>query len=389
MSSPELVATDRLEELLAGAFPETHAEARLQGMTRELRSASWSSAPSSLRRSVDALGAEGRARVRVPHWKLAVVLAGLVLGVFAAVTTIPHTSGSESGQAAGTGVGGVAGANESPDLGKVSQQALETGKFQRAGVVNDASGSAGSLAPPIPAGRAQDVNMWIDLRVKDADELSSAAQQAQSITRELGGVVGSSNVQTEGKQGHAELTLRIPIGKVGDATFRLSQLGTITGQRVSTTDLQGPLDRLSLRIERLRDQIKIELARLASGQLDATEELQAQIRLVHLRRNLRDAVRQQASIARQASMADLSLKLATPTGAAPQKSEGGISGAAGEAVNFLRGAGAVVVFLALVLSPLIVLVVLAWLVLRARNRRIEARLLDEPRPGAPAEKPSS
>ncbi len=320
--------------------------------------------------------------MRVPHWRLIVVIAAIVLAAGLAVTTTRQTSGGGAGvQAAGS-------AATERGVPPALQRNLET----KSGAHTSADAlrpQVPVLAPPIPAGRAQDVNMWIDLRVKDADELSSAAQQAQSITRELGGVVGSSNVETEGKQGHAELTLRIPVGKVGDATFRLSQLGTITGQRVSTTDLQGPLDRLSLRIEHLRDAIKIELARLASGQLDATEQLQSRIHLVHLRRNLRDSLRQQASIARQAAMADLTLKLATPTGAAPQKSEGGISGAAAKAMDFLRGAGAVAVFLALVLSPLILLAVLAWLALRARNRRIEARLLDETRPGTPAERPSS
>ena len=376
MSSPELVAPDRLEGLLAGAFPETQAEARLQGLARELRGASWSSAPSSLWQSVGPLEADAPRRVRIPHWKLAVVLTALVLGATLAVTKAPHTSGSESGQAAAT-VGGGAELRANPPLAQ---------KFSGDETFDALKGQVRS--PAIPAGRAQDVNMWIDLRVKDADALSSAAQEAQRITRQLGGVVGSSNVETQGKEGHAELTLRIPVAKVGDATFQLSQLGTITGQRVSTTDLQGPLDRLSLRIEHLRDQIKIELARLASGQLDAAEQLQARIRLVHLRGDLRSALRQQAAIARQASMADLSLKLATPSGAAPQKSESGISGAAGKAVDFLRGAGAVAVFLLLVLSPLLVFALLAWLVLRARNRRIEARLLDEPRPSRPAERPS-
>jgi chromate transport protein ChrA len=47
-----------------------------------------------------------------------------------------------------------------------------------------------------------------------------------------------------------------------------------------------------------------------------------------------------------------------------------------------RGAGAVAVFAAIVLSPLILLALLAWIALRARNRRIEARLLEEPQPGA-------
>jgi hypothetical protein len=52
--------------------------------------------------------------------------------------------------------------------------------------------------------------------------------------------------------------------------------------------------------------------------------------------------------------------------------------------DFLRGAGAVAVFLTLVLSPLLVLAAIAWAFLRARNRRIEARLLDEPQPGTSA-----
>jgi len=66
-----------------------------------------------------------------------------------------------------------------------------------------------------------------------------------------------------------------------------------------------------------------------------------------------------------------------------EKSESGIAGAVDQAADFLRGAGAVAVFLALVLSPLIVLAILAWPALRARSRRIEARLLDEPHLGTP------
>jgi hypothetical protein len=41
----------------------------------------------------------------------------------------------------------------------------------------------------------------------------------------------------------------------------------------------------------------------------------------------------------------------------------------------------VAVFLVLVLSPLLVLLLLVWLALRARGRRIERELLDESRPG--------
>jgi hypothetical protein len=80
-------------------------------------------------------------------------------------------------------------------------------------------------------------------------------------------------------------------------------------------------------------------------------------------------------------MADLTLRLATGAPTA-DKSENGVAGAVDRARDFLRGAGAVAVFAAIVFSPLIVLALLGWIALRARNRRIEARLLEEPQPGA-------
>jgi hypothetical protein len=241
-----------------------------------------------------------------------------------------------------------------------------------------------SAAPaPIP-GRAQDIDMWIDLRVKDADRTSSASQDAVRITRELGGVVTSSAVETRGDQGRAQLTLRIPVRNLDDAVFRLTQLGTVTGQRTNTQDLQAPLNHAGDRIAHLRSQVRIELARLASGQLDAAEELQARIHLENLRRNLREARAVRQTIVNRTSMADLTLRLATPAPGTPEKSESGIAGAVDRAGDFLRGAGAVAVFLALVLSPLVVLGILVWLALRARSRRIEARLLDDPQPGTQA-----
>jgi hypothetical protein len=157
----------------------------------------------------------------------------------------------------------------------------------------------------------------------------------------------------------------------------------VTAQRTNTQDLQAPLDRVSRRIAELRSKIRIELARLASGQLTAAEELAARIHLENLRRNLDYAKRSRASIVGKTSMADLTFRLATGAPGAVDKNESGIAGAVDKAADFLRGAGAVAVFLALVLSPLLILAILGWLALRARNRRIEARLLDEPQPGTP------
>jgi Domain of unknown function (DUF4349) len=379
MSSPELVAPARLEELLTGAFPETHAEARLQGLARELRTASVA-APWSLRERIGALSTTPNARVRLPRRRLVAALAAGIL-VLAAGGFAAFRFTTDSG-------------TESENLSLVprhterSEPSALGDNLQRMGAGgSEANGSSPPLLVPnigSPAlgARAQNIDMWLDLRVKDADAVSSTSQDAVRITRELGGVVTSSTVDTRGAQGRAQLTLRIPVGRVQDAVFRLTQLGTVTAQKVNTEDLQSPLDILGHRIEHLRSGIRIELARIASGTLEPAEELQARVHLEHLRRNLREAKDRRAAILRQTAMADLTLRLATPTPGAVDKNESGVSGAANKAADFLRGAGAVAVFLALVLSPLILLVVLAWLALRVRNRRVEARLLDDPRPGA-------
>lgn len=365
MQSPELILPSRLEELLGGALAETDREARIQGLARELR-ASSSPASAALRGRVESLAKTPR-RLRFGRRARLVVLMAAVGAFVAAVATVDTTS---------IGAGG-----EESALRHVSGSGVPAAKD----LSEDRSAAIGSPETPAfgvaPGDRAQDVDMWITLRVKDADQLSESSQEAMKITRELGGVVGSSNVATEGTRGKAELRLKIPTGRVDDALFRLSELGTVTGQRVATVDLQAPLDRALAQVEHLRSEIRIANARLASGLLSSQEELQMRIRLERLRGQLRAVTRTRTALLREASMAELTLTIGTPTGPVASTSEGGISGAAHKAVGILRGAGSVAVFLAVVLSPLLVLVLLVWIALRARGRRIERELLDESRPG--------
>jgi len=376
MSSPELVAPARLEALLAGAFPETQDEARLQGLARELRSASVA-APSALRDRVSAVG--GTRSRRRPRGRLVAAFAAAVL-VLAAAAFAAFRLTEDRGMRVEHGSTALVPRHTERSV----PTAIEGNLLEKYPPLTSGSASedrSAAAAPPA-TGRAQDIDMWIDLRVHDADGISSASQDAVRITRELGGVVTSSGVDTRGNQGRAQLTLRIPVGKLDDAVFRLMQLGTVTAQRTSTQDLQGPLDRTTDRIAHLRSQIRIELARLASGQLDAAQELRARIHLENLRRNLREANAARRALVSRTSMADLTLRLATPAPGTADKSESGIGGAVDKAGDFLRGAGAVAVFLALVLSPLLALALVAWALLRARSRRIETRLLDDPQPGA-------
>jgi Domain of unknown function (DUF4349) len=376
MQSHELIVPGRLEELLGGALPETESEAHVQGLARELRASTLSvSAP--LRGRVESLGTAPRRSRFWRRTRVVLVLAAVGAALAAAAGTGLVSSGDRTGSLSTVGGGSTVGGEETTHGVPNDVTTNLSGESLRA-----MKPPTPVFAPsPIPSGRAQDVDMWITLRVKDADQLSESSQEAMKITRELGGVVGSSNVATEGSRGQARLSLRVPTGRVDDALFRLSELGTVTGQRVATVDLQAPLDRVLARVEHLRSAIRIAKARLASGLLSDQEQLQMRIRLERLRSQLSAVTRTRTALEREASMADLTLTIGTPTGPVARTSESGIGGAAHKAVDVLRGAGSVAVFLAILLSPLLVLLLLAWMALRARGRRIERELLDESRPG--------
>ena len=224
----------------------------------------------------------------------------------------------------------------------------------------------------------------MEVRLPGADELSEAAVEAMAITRQLGGWVAASDIDTKGNEGTAALALRVPVGRVEDAVFRLGALGTVTGQRVETVDLQTGIDRRDNRIERINRAIRAQELRLESGTLAPEQELDARLRIERLRNEAADLRRANLADRREAATSELALTLHTRAAAAAQeKDESGAAGAAGDALRFLEAAGVVALFLAIVLSPIVLLVVLLWLALRSRSRRVEARLLDAPGPAAP------
>jgi hypothetical protein len=366
MSSPDLIAPERLEELLGGAFPETDREARVQGLVLELRS-SAAPAPEALRQRVRTLGAAPRKRRSISRRRLALVLAPVCFAAFIGVLAVSGDGSSEE-----SGHGELA-----------APQAEQDRAPEAAGPF-----SADDQAPLVPLRpldtRARDIDMWIELRMQNAERLSDAANEATLITRELGGFVAASTVRSAGQEGRAELALRVPVDKVDDASFRLSQLGTITGQRVVTEDLQADLDRSARQIAALDRAIRIAELRLKSGTLDAEEQLRVGIRLEQLRDQAADLRRSRERLAARAATAELTLVLHTREAAGGAKEESRIGAAAGDAVDFLGRAGSIAVFLAIVLSPFLLLLALVWFARRARARRVEADLLERTRPAAPS-----
>jgi hypothetical protein len=395
MRTPDQIAPDRLEELLGGAVPEGEREALVQGLVRELR-AGAPIAPAPLRVRVRELAEPPvRRRRRLPRRRTALALAFVLVAVAAVSSAVVLTGGGErraddvpDAALAEDDVAAEEGADMAPSALMPGPEAAEpTTRAKR----NTLSGQGSVLlyddaeaAPLPPRGRATDVSLSMDVRVPGADELSDAAAEAMSITRQLGGWIAASDIDTEGNEGRAELALRVPVGRVEDAVVQLGDLGTVTGERVATVDLQTGIDRRVDRIEQLERAIRLLELRLDSGTLTPDEELRVRLRIERHRNAIDDLQRANLADRREAATSELALVLHTREAAAKEEDdEGGAAGAARDALDFLAAAGTIALFLVIVLSPIVLLLVLLWLAFRARSRRVEAKLLDRPDPASP------
>jgi hypothetical protein len=232
-----------------------------------------------------------------------------------------------------------------------------------------------SFATPTP-GRFQDYQAELTVRVENVDTLHDRTAEATQIARSFGGFVSSVDESTTRGGGQSDLVLRIPVAQVQDAYFRLAKLGTVTAQHLSIRDLDQVVKSQRRRIV----QLKLSIARI--GQTLESTSLPADVRLrLELQR---DAAKQELArvtgsnkaTLREASLSRISLTLTAQQAAAAKKGGAGrIERAARDAGSFLAGAGAVLLFLLIVLSPLIVLAAVGFWGARAHRRREERRLL--------------
>ncbi|MDQ2983415.1 MAG: DUF4349 domain-containing protein [Actinomycetota bacterium] len=234
---------------------------------------------------------------------------------------------------------------------------------------------APSLPTPVP-GRYQDYEASLTLRVKDVDTLHDRTAEATRLARSYGGYVASVDESAGGGTGRSDLVLRIPVARVEDAYFRLAQLGTVTEQHLSIRDLDQVVQAQQRRIVQLKVQIARIGETLKSSSLPADVRLRLELQRDAAKQELAQVTGSNKETLRDASLSRISLTLTARQGAAVEK--GGMSRierAARDAGSFLTGAGAVLLFVLIVLSPLIVLAVAALLGTRAYRRREERRLL--------------
>jgi hypothetical protein len=238
------------------------------------------------------------------------------------------------------------------------------------------TGVPGRSLPTPASGRYQDYEASLTVRVKNVDALHDRTAEATRLARTYGGYVASVDESTNSGNGRSDLVLRIPVNRVEDAYFRLAQLGTVTEQHLSIRDLDQVVQTQRRRIVQLKVQIARIGETLKSSSLPADVRLRLELQRDAAKQELARVTGSNKATLRDASLSRISLTLTSPKAAAATK--GGMSRierAARDAGSFLAGAGAVVLFLLIVLSPVIVLA-LAWILgSRAYRRREERRLL--------------
>jgi hypothetical protein len=335
------------------ATDTTDFEREFEELVQQLR-AIPSDAPEPVRERVRALG-EPPERRQIPWRRSLLVLApACVLALFAAAAI--HgivNSGSEPARVAVPGE---------------ARDAVGGQEFERSPV-----------APQFPEaslGRRQDVEAWMRVRVKDLDALTDRTNEAMQVARSYGGYVASVQQSTStGQPGQADLVLRIPVSRVDDALVRLAGLGTVLDRHLSIRDLEQLLRAQQRRIA----QLKILIARLnetLKDVLPADVRTRIQLQLEQARADLARVTSSRKGTLAEAALSRISLSLTTQA-VTPVKKEGAgrFERAVRDAGSFLAAAGAIALFVLIVLSPLVLLLAAALWGVRAYRRSEERRLL--------------
>ena len=242
------------------------------------------------------------------------------------------------------------------------------------------AGAADAAAPSAPgptAGRAQRYSAQLTIAVKDVDALSTATQRALQTTRDLGGYLVTASYATSGS-GTSSLTLRVPTARVQDAIVRLSALGRIVAQQVQIDDLQGQLDELSKRETALRAQIARLSAQLAATGLDAVTRATLEARRDAARSKLAEARATHVQVDGEARYASVQLTLQTDQSSLVPVAPSAWDRALDRAGEILALEATVVLYALVVVGPVALLALLAWLTHRGLRRRGDERLLSAP-----------
>jgi hypothetical protein len=388
---------DTLKSLLSG-----EGEGRLGSALLELQQ-NAPAAPAELRERVRLLAAEEPAiekrprRARIRRFSLAHVGAAVaaILVVALAIPAIAAlTSGGDSSEAheattakrsVGTSGGGAGAVPQLPPVAaprerrsEPTPQASPPPPAADSGAIPQLLAPEARKAAPLPsASRAQDYSARIKLHVKNSDELSEAVQSAIRSTRQLGGYVTYVDYGTSGNEdGDAELSVRVPVGRVQTAIARFSALGTILEQQTEIRDLQGQIDRSTRDIQRRRDRIAKLEAELKDPTLSEGERNRLEARIVQAKRGLATALRGRAGVIRQSRFAKLDLAFTTEKREEPAPPPSELRKTLDDAAGILAAEVGILIYILVAGAPFIALALIAVFGARALRRGANARIFE-------------
>jgi hypothetical protein len=251
-----------------------------------------------------------------------------------------------------------------PSPGTVLSGTLETLQPKRSAVpaaphTFDQAASAKAQVVTGSAGRLQHTDASLELRVRNDDDLAKATTRATHVATSLGGYAQSVRYASHGS---AVLDLRIPAENVQSAISRLSALGTLVSQKISTTDLQQRLKTQSSEIAQLRRRIAALQTALNDSSLPDAQRVLLQIKLAESKRALSQRLHARQGTVTAGTMAHVALQIGTKKSiVAPPHKRGRIGRMLHSAVGFLALEGIIVLFALIVASPIALVAFLIWL----------------------------
>jgi hypothetical protein len=338
---------------------------RFGKLAQELR-ASRPVAPDELRKSVRSLRPAPRRRLELDlSWRqlapaVALALLAAAVGV-AGVLGIVHGSGP--GQTA---------LHASKTPVHATSRGSAPGKALRERAPS--FGAKLSAGPAPAAGRLQQYDAVLRVRVPNQDELSRRTQDALELTRKLGGYVVRARYAAPGRSGESVLVLRIPIEHVQTAIARFSGYGSLVRQQIVLKDLQRRVDDLAARIVRLRAEIA-EIEHKLAGNLTPERRAALEQRLQRDRNRIDRLRKARSSSVRRAQLGRVSLTIVVGQKAA--------AAPAGRFRRTIDDAGSVLlrelellVYALVVAGPLLAIGGAGMLAGRSVRRRADRRLLE-------------
>jgi Domain of unknown function (DUF4349) len=323
-------------------------------------------APDELRARVRALHPEPRRGQALPSRRVLLLLAPACVALGVAAAAYHGISSPSSPQRV------VAGETSARDALQKAPQSSAAGGSSAGARLSPSIGAA----PAVGSARLTRYEASLRLRVAGAKQVAEATSAATRIARSFGGYAASVEYHTPaGSPGQAFLELRIPTARVQDAVARLSSLGTILSQRVSTRDLQRDLERETAQIAQLRQTIKLTLAALRDPGVTPVQRVQLQLRLASTKRALAQRTHARGATIAEGSLARVSLVLTSQAVAVTTHQRDRLDRMLHRAVDFLGLEATVALYVLVVVSPLAALLLLLLGAAVARRRREERRLL--------------